>query len=97
MASASCCPGSLQRAGRRSAVLHDVAVLTRRPVRATLVVIAASAALQRTSDAAAGWRGWVDHTLVILLIATVTWVAASLLDGRRTSGRLPASPAVMPG
>jgi small-conductance mechanosensitive channel len=69
----------VQRAGRRSAVLHDVAVLTRRPVRATLVVIAAAAALQRTSDAAAGWRGWVDHTLVILLIATVTWVVASLV------------------
>ena len=47
----------LQRIGRRSAVLRDVAQLTRRPVRATFMVIAASAALRRASDATASWRG----------------------------------------
>jgi hypothetical protein len=67
----------VQRLGRRSAVLRDVALLTRRPVRATLMVIAASAALQRTSDES--WRGWLDHTLTILLIAAITWLIASLV------------------
>jgi hypothetical protein len=69
----------IHRVGRRSAVLRDVAVLTRRPVRATLMVVAASFALGRTSDASVGWRGWVDHMLNILLIASVTWVVASLV------------------
>jgi FlaG/FlaF family flagellin (archaellin) len=69
----------VQRAGRRSAVLRDVALLTRSPVRATLMVIAASMALQRSSDAGASWRGWLDHLLVILLIGAVTWVVASLV------------------
>ena len=69
----------MQRLGRRSAVLCDVAQLTRRPVRATLMVIAATVALQRTSDAQASWRGWLDHILVIALIATITWLVASLV------------------
>ncbi len=69
----------LKRLGRRSTLLHHVAALTRRPLRATLVVIAASAAVRRTVDASAGWRGWVDHTLVLVLIATVTWLVASLV------------------
>ena len=34
----------LHRLGRRSQVLHDVADLTRRPARATLMIIAATAA-----------------------------------------------------
>ncbi|WNG90495.1 mechanosensitive ion channel [Mycobacterium sp. ITM-2016-00317] len=68
----------LQRLGRRSAVLADVAHLTRMPLRATLVVIAASAAVTRTTDAQA-WRGWLDHTLVIALIAMLTWVVVSLI------------------
>ncbi|RZT24829.1 mechanosensitive ion channel-like protein [Mycobacterium sp. BK558] len=66
----------LQRLGRRSRVLHDVADLTRRPLRATLVVIAASAALRRASD---GRAAWLDHVLVIALIGTVTWMVASLV------------------
>lgn len=69
----------LQRLGRRSRVLRDVADLTRGPLRATLVVIAASAAVRRVSDGQAGWRGWLDHALVIALIGTVTWLVASLL------------------
>jgi small-conductance mechanosensitive channel len=69
----------LQRIGRRSAVLRDVAQLTRRPVRATFMVIAASAALRRASGATASWRGWLDHALVILLIGALTWMVASLV------------------
>ena len=69
----------LQRLGRRSAVMHDVAHLTRLPLRATLVVIAATAAVSRTTDERSGWRGWLDHTLVIVLIATLTWVLVSLV------------------
>ncbi|MBX7448738.1 mechanosensitive ion channel family protein [Mycolicibacterium sp. 3033] len=69
----------LQRLGRRNRVLRDVADLTRRPLRATLVVIAASAAVRRVSDGQAGWRGWLDHTLLIAVIGAVTWLVASLL------------------
>ncbi|UXA17967.1 mechanosensitive ion channel family protein [Mycobacterium sp. SMC-4] len=69
----------LQRLGRRSAVLADVAQLTRSPLRATLVVIAASVAVNRTTDDDASWRGWVDHTLVIALIASFTWSVISLV------------------
>ncbi|MGE2836244.1 mechanosensitive ion channel domain-containing protein [Mycobacterium sp. SMC-4] len=69
----------LQRLGRRSAVLGDVAELTRMPLRATLVVIAASAAVRRTTATEAGWRGWVDHALVIALIASFTWTVVSLV------------------
>jgi small-conductance mechanosensitive channel len=69
----------LQRLGRRSAVLSDVAHLTRLPLRATLVVIAAAAALRRTTDPMSGWRGWVDHMLVIFLIGALTWVLVSLV------------------
>lgn len=69
----------VQRIGRRSAVLRDVAQLTRRPIRATLMVIAASAALRRASDVESSWRGLVDHALVIVLIGTITWLIASLV------------------
>lgn len=49
----------LQRAGRRSQWLTDIALLTRGPVRTGLVVIAASVALQRTSHPrTAGGPGW---------------------------------------
>jgi small-conductance mechanosensitive channel len=70
---------ALTRIGRRSAVLSDIATLTRMSVRATLVVVAASIAVQRTSNAADSWRGWVDHGLLILLIATLTWLLTSLV------------------
>jgi small-conductance mechanosensitive channel len=69
----------LQRLGRRSRLLRDTAHLTRMPLRATLVVIAASAAVKRTTDPHAGWRDWVDHALVIALIASFTWVVVSLV------------------
>ncbi|MDG4667049.1 mechanosensitive ion channel domain-containing protein [Mycobacterium sp. 236(2023)] len=69
----------LQRLGRRSTLLHHIAQLTRRPLRATLVVIAASAAVRRTVDVGASWRSWVDHALVIALIGTLTWMVASLV------------------
>ncbi|TRW89013.1 mechanosensitive ion channel [Mycolicibacterium sp. 018/SC-01/001] len=69
----------LQRLGRRSRVLRDIADLTRRPLRATLVVIAASAGMRRVSDGEAGWRGVLDHALVLVLIGTVTWLIASLM------------------
>ena len=69
----------LMRVGRRSSVLSDVAQLTRRPLRATLVVFAGTMAVQRTSGANDAWRGWVDHTLLILVIATLTWLVTSLV------------------
>jgi small-conductance mechanosensitive channel len=69
----------LMRIGGRSSLVRDIAELTRMPLKATLVVFGSSIAVQRTSDAADSWRGWLDHTLLILLIATLTWLQASLV------------------
>jgi len=70
----------LSRIGRRSGVLSDIAELTRMPVRAALMAFAASIAVRHTSDPAAdSWRRWVDHTLLILLIAALTWLLTSLV------------------
>ena len=70
----------LMRIGRRSSVICDIAELTRMPLKAVLVVFGSSIAVQRTSDPAHdSWRGWLDHTLLILLIAALTWLMASLV------------------
>lgn len=69
----------LLRMGRRSDVLRNIAVLTRRPVRMIMMVIAASIALQR-ADADAPWRSLVDHILSVLLIAAITWTIAKLMQ-----------------
>jgi small-conductance mechanosensitive channel len=70
----------LSRIGRRSGVLSDIAELTRTPVRAALMAFAASIAVRHTSDPDADtWRRWVDHTLLILLIAALTWLLTSLV------------------
>lgn len=70
---------AVSRIGRRSHILRDVAELTRMPVRATLVVVAATIAVNRTSAQSASWRGWLDHTLVIALIGAITWLLARLV------------------
>ena len=70
---------TVQRLGRRSAVVRDIVQLTRRPVRATLVVIAVSATVRRVADPESSWRGWFDHLLVIALVGTITWLLASLV------------------
>jgi small-conductance mechanosensitive channel len=70
---------ALTRIGRRSSVICDVAELTRMPLRAVLVVFGSTIAVQRTSDPGDSWRSWLDHTLVILLIAALTWLLASLV------------------
>ncbi len=79
----------LRRIGRRSGVIDHVAVLTRMPMRAVLMAFAASIAVQRTSDVGDPWRGWVDHTLLIVVIATLTWLVTSLVlvAERRTIAR----------
>jgi len=69
----------LMRIGRRSAVIRDIAELTRIPLRAVLVVVASTIAVQRTSEATDGWRGWLDHTLLILLIGALTWLVIGLV------------------
>lgn len=69
----------LMRVGRRSGVICDIAALTRLPLRAALMVFGSSIAVQRTSDPGDSWRGWVDHTLLILLIAALTWFVATLV------------------
>ena len=75
----------LGRIGRRSAMVSDVAELTRMPVRATLMVVAATITVQRTSDPADNWRRLVDHTLVILLILGLTWLLDQPCPGCRAA------------
>jgi small-conductance mechanosensitive channel len=67
------------RIGRRSTLIADVANLTRMPLRALLMVIAAGIAVKRVVDPSASWRGWVDHTVLIAGIAASTWLVASLV------------------
>jgi small-conductance mechanosensitive channel len=69
----------LQRFNGRSAIITDIDVLTRRPVRAMLMVIAATTAVHHTTTSASVWRGGVDHVLLIALMATYTWLTASLV------------------
>ncbi|WP_373139495.1 mechanosensitive ion channel family protein [Mycobacterium marinum] len=69
----------LKRIGRRSELLGDVAPLTRKPLRVTLMVIAAIVAVHGSVHGAVASHGWVDHTLVLLLIAAITWLVASLV------------------
>ena len=77
------------RIGRRSAVISDIAELTRMPLRAALVVFGSSIAVQRTSRPHDSWRGWLDHTLLILLIAALTWAARQPGAGRRAARHRP--------
>ncbi|MGO4445745.1 mechanosensitive ion channel family protein [Mycobacterium sp. 2YAF39] len=69
----------LTRISRRSDLIRDIEVLTRLPLRAAMMVLAASIAVRRTTDAADSWRGWVDHTLLILMITAVTWLLTGLV------------------
>jgi small-conductance mechanosensitive channel len=69
----------LKHIGHRSPVICDIAQLTRMPLRAALAVFGSSIAVQRTSDPDDSWRGWLDHTLLILLIAALTWLLVSLV------------------
>jgi small-conductance mechanosensitive channel len=72
---------ALRRLSRRSDLLSDILELSRTPMLATLVVIAASIGVRRSShphdDA---WRGWVDHAGLILLVVTLTWLMISLVQ-----------------
>lgn len=69
----------LGRIARRSNLLRDIEQLTRKPVRVAMILLAASIALKRTSDAGASWRPLVDHSLLILLIAAITWLGTGLV------------------
>jgi small-conductance mechanosensitive channel len=69
----------LTRVSRRSDVLRDVEELTRIPVRIVLIVLAATIAVKRTSDAADSWRPLADHALLILMIIALTWLGTGLV------------------
>lgn len=69
----------LSRVSRRSDVLRDIEELTRKPVRVGFMVLSGSIAVKRTSDAADSWRAWVDHALLILMIAALTWLGTGLV------------------
>jgi small-conductance mechanosensitive channel len=69
----------LQRMKGRSAILSDLDVLTRGPVRATLMVVAATHAVRHVSTSSSMWRSTVDHALVIAGTAATTWLIACLV------------------
>ncbi len=69
----------LRRVNGRSAVISDIEVLTRGPVRATLMVIAATSAVHHLSNSTVTTRGWLNHVLVIAHLAATTWLVASLV------------------
>lgn len=69
----------LQRIKGRSAVIDDIDELTRGPVRATLMMIAAKTAVHHVLQPSSAWRDGVDHLLVIALMTTNTWLFASLI------------------
>ncbi len=50
----------LRRVNGRSAVISDIEVLTRGPVRATLMVIAATSAVHHLSNSTVTTRGWLE-------------------------------------
>lgn len=69
----------LARVSRRSDLIRDIEILTRKPVRMLMMVVAATIAVRRTSDTSDSWRGWLDHWLLILLIASITWLMTGLV------------------
>lgn len=70
----------LRRLSHRRPVLREILRQARPSILASLMVAAATVAVYRTSDPADdAWRGWVDHTLLILEVATLTWLAISLV------------------
>ncbi|KUH97877.1 mechanosensitive ion channel protein MscS [Mycolicibacterium acapulense] len=69
----------MARVSRRSALIKDIEVLTRKPVRMLLMVIAATVAVRRTSETTDSWRGWVDHWLLILMIVSITWLVTGFV------------------
>ncbi len=79
----------LQRIGRRSGLVNDLAELTRRSLRATLTAIAADIAVQATVTGSSKWLPWLDHLLHIVVIAAITWLVATLVlvAERRTISR----------
>lgn len=69
----------LRHLGHRDGVAGDLASFSRRPFRATLMLIAANLALTGTIAESVSWRGWVEHLLRVAIIGAVTWLGASLV------------------
>src|ERR1700761_3158002 len=69
----------LQRVKGRRAIIDDIDVLTRGPVRATFMLLAAPNAIPHSSDSSAMWRGCAYHLLVIAVMGTTTWLVASVV------------------
>lgn len=68
----------IQRFGRRSSLLCDLATTAHRPFLATATVFAVQVAVRGFAGDFPG-RGGVLHTLVILVIAAVAWLFGALL------------------
>lgn len=69
----------LRRVGARRALFEDLAHFTRRPFRATLMLIAASIAISAAVDASVSWRGPLDHLVHVAIIGAITWLCVSLV------------------
>ncbi|MFS0706431.1 mechanosensitive ion channel family protein, partial [Cellulomonas sp. 179-A 9B4 NHS] len=69
---------AVQRAAPRSALAADLSRRSRRPLRATLLVVAVWVALRLSTDPADAWRPGVEHALLIALIVALTWLVGSL-------------------
>ncbi|GAA2721888.1 mechanosensitive ion channel family protein [Cellulomonas aerilata] len=67
----------VRSAARRSSLALDVLKRARRPLRASLVVVAVWIALRATTEPV-GWRDAADHALVIGLIVSIAWLVGAL-------------------
>lgn len=68
----------VRRLARHSDVAAHLSRRARRPLRATLLVVATWVALAASTDAGAAWRSPTEHVLLIALIVTLTWLTGSL-------------------
>jgi small-conductance mechanosensitive channel len=69
---------AVRRLARHSDVAAHLSRRARRPLRATLLVVAAWVGIAASTDRASGWRSPVEHVLLIALIVTLTWLTGSL-------------------
>lgn len=69
---------AVRRLARHSDVAAHLSRRGRRPLRATLLVVAAWVGITASTDRTAGWRSPTEHVLLIALIVTLTWLTGSL-------------------
>lgn len=68
----------VRRLAPRSTLAADLSRRSRRPLRATLLVVAVWVALRVSTEPSDAWRPGVEHALLVATIVTVTWLVGSL-------------------